>query len=273
MSYLTLQMKQLPNDVNQGFHNSLFVSKLREGNFNSVWIDYVLEATENKAFKGTGGIIGLTLKGNALARWFLAKPVTAKYSMTFHDNVCRCQTKTQKEEHGHHSDTYATRKRFDKDVKKMIQMFEVTFIDPFDTNSASDHLVNFASGVVTTPVFEESLLKALDKGSKMAADFIKQRLIPSEDGMPHKSFFDPLPKSGIRTMAEIQKTVLVQSKNVTINGEVMYLRLLAMNTFKKVPLERVMFFENVPFPLSMFSDDGSMISCTKSDYAQTRKFT
>ena len=118
MSYLTLQMKQLPNDVNQGFHNGLFVSKLREGNFNSVWIDFVLEATENKALIGTGGIIGLTLKGNALARWFLARPVTVKYSMTFHDNVCRCQTKTQKEEHGHHSDTYATRKRFDKDVKK-----------------------------------------------------------------------------------------------------------------------------------------------------------
>ena len=145
-------------------------------------------------------------------------------------------------------------------------MFEGTFIDPFDTNSASDHLVNFASGVVTTPVFEESPLKALDKGSKMAADFIKQRLIPSEDGMPHKSFFDPLLKSGIRTMTEIQKTVPVQSKNVTINGEVIYLRLLAMNTFKKVPLERVMSFENAPFPLIMFSDDGSMISCTKSDF-------
>ena len=46
----------------------------------------------------------------------------------------------------------------------------------------------------------------------MAADFIKQRLIPSEDGMQHKSFFDPLPKSDIRTMTEIQKTVPVQSK-------------------------------------------------------------
>jgi hypothetical protein len=31
-------------------------------------MDYALEATENKAFKGTGGIIGLTLKDGALAR-------------------------------------------------------------------------------------------------------------------------------------------------------------------------------------------------------------
>ena len=83
MCYLTLQIKELPNDVNQGFHNGLFVSKLREGNFNSVWIDYVLGATENKALKRTGGIIGLNLKGNALASWLLARHVTAKYSMSF----------------------------------------------------------------------------------------------------------------------------------------------------------------------------------------------
>ena len=78
----------------------------------------------------------------------------------------------------------------------MIQVFERTFIDPFDTDSASDHLVNIASWVVTTPALEESLLKALDKGSQMATDFIKQRLMPSEDVKPHKSFYDPLPRSG-----------------------------------------------------------------------------
>ena len=71
-SYLTLQMKQLQNDVKKGFQNDLFVSKFREDNFNSVWTDYVLENTENKALKETGGIIGQTLTGNALARWFLA---------------------------------------------------------------------------------------------------------------------------------------------------------------------------------------------------------
>ena len=114
-------------------------------------------------------------------------------------------------------------------------MFEVTFIDPFDTDSASGGLVNFASGVVTPPAIEESLLKAIYKGSQMATDFIKQRLMPSEDGMPHKSFYDLLPKSGIRTTTEMQKTVHVQSKNVTINGEVMYLRLRVMNALKKSP--------------------------------------
>ena len=75
MSYLILQAKQLPPDIVQGFKDGLFVAKLSQGQFNKVWIDYVLEATENKALKGSGGIIGLTLRDNALARWFLAHPV------------------------------------------------------------------------------------------------------------------------------------------------------------------------------------------------------
>ena len=97
-------------------------------------------------------------------------------------------------------------------------MFEGTFIDLFDTDNASDHLMNFASDVVTTPAIEESLRKALEKGSHMATYFMKQRLIPSEDNMPLKSFYEHLPKSGIKTMTEMQKTVRIQSNSVTING-------------------------------------------------------
>ena len=37
-------------------------SKLSEGKFNAVWMDYTIEATENKTLKGSGGIIGLTLR-------------------------------------------------------------------------------------------------------------------------------------------------------------------------------------------------------------------
>ena len=64
----------------------------------------------------------------------------------------------------------------------------------------------------------------------------------------------------------MNKTVKVKQKNVAINGEIMYLRLLAMNATKKVPLKRVMEFENSPVPLSMFAEDGTMLSCTKSDF-------
>ena len=65
------------------FHEDLFVAKLTHGKFNNVWLDYTLEKTENKALKGNGGIIGLTLKVSSLNRWFLTRPVTAAYSTYF----------------------------------------------------------------------------------------------------------------------------------------------------------------------------------------------
>ena len=49
--------------------------------------------------------------------------------------------------------------------------------------------------------------------------------------MPLKSYYDPLPKSDIKVMTEMQKTVRIQFNSVTFNGEVMYLRLFAMNSY------------------------------------------
>ena len=51
-----------------------------------------------------------------------------------------------------------------------------------------------------------------------------------------------------------------------MDGEVMFMRLLAVNCRKKVPLHRVLSFENSPVPLSLFAEDGVMVSCTKSDF-------
>ena len=71
-------------------------------------------------------------------------------------------------------------------------IFEATFIDPFDTDNASDYLVNFASGIVTTYTVEKKLSKTLDKGSQMATYFMMQRLILSENIMGLESSYDPL---------------------------------------------------------------------------------
>ena len=65
-------------------------------------------------------------------------------------------------------------------------MFEQIFIDPFDNDVASDHPLNFASGVVTTSAVKECLLKALDKGSQVSINFTKKHLIPSENNKPLK---------------------------------------------------------------------------------------
>ena len=187
--------------------------------------------------------------------------------MTFHNRVCQSGVKLNQLETSHHSDIKAAQKRYDSDIKKMVQMFDGRFIDPFDLIDPATHLTNFATGVISSSSVQDSLLDALDKGSEMAHSFMKERFIKlGGQNKPQKSFYDPLPKANIKTMADMQKTVKVKAKNVVMNGEVMYLRLLAVNSFKKVPLERVLSFENAPVPLSIINDDGSMTTCVKSDF-------
>ena len=110
-------------------------------------------------------------------------------------------------------------------------MFEEIFIDPFDNDNLSDHPLNFTSGVVTTSAIKESLLKALDKGSQVSINLTKKHMIPSENNMPLKSYYDPLFKSDIKVMTEMQKTVRTIFNSVTFNGEVIYLMFFAMNSF------------------------------------------
>ena len=40
-------------DVSKAFQDGLFVAKLSTGNFNAVWVDYVLETIDHKALKGS----------------------------------------------------------------------------------------------------------------------------------------------------------------------------------------------------------------------------
>ena len=143
----------------------------------------------------------------------------------------RCQKKTQEGVIIYHSDTRAMWKRVDTVVKRTTHMFEGIFIDPFNNDNPSDHPLKFASGVVKTSVIKEGLLKALDKGSQVSINFTKRHLIPSENNTPLKSYYDPLPKSDIKVMTKMQRTVCIHLNSVTINGEVMNLNLFAMNSF------------------------------------------
>ena len=124
----------------------------------------------------------------------------------------------------YHSDTHAMWKKFDNDVKWKTRMFEGIFIDPSDKDNPSDHPLIFASDVVTTYAIKESLRKTLDKGSQVSINFTKKHLIPSENNMSLKIYYDSLPKSDIKVMTEMQKTVRIRFNRVTISGEVMYLK-------------------------------------------------
>ena len=53
----------------------------------------------------------------------------------------------------------------------MTQIFEGSFIDPFDLSDPSDHLVNFATDVIASSEIE---VNSLDEGRQMTSNIIKQ---------------------------------------------------------------------------------------------------
>ena len=162
-------------------------------------------------------------KGKCLSKVVSSKAVTVKYPLTFHDNVFSCLKKKHKKGVSiYHLNTRAIWKRFENVVKRKTHIFEGIFIDPFDNDNPSDHPLNFASGEVTTSAIKESLRKALDKGSQVSISFTEKHLISPENNMPLKSYYDSLPKSDIKVMTEMQKTVCIQFIRVTISGELMY---------------------------------------------------
>ena len=107
---------------------------------------------------------------------------------------------------------------------------------------------------------------ALTKGASMARAFINERFVVPEADVPQTSLYDALQKSWVKTMADMRRKVKVRHKDVTTDGEVMYLRLLAVKARKKVPLKRVLSFENAPVPLSLFTEDDNITTCAKSDF-------
>ena len=66
------------------------------------------------------------------------------------------------------------------------------------------------------------------------------------------------------TMSDMVKTTKVGKKDIKMNAEVMYLRLQAINALKKVPINRVLSYVNSPISLSLFTENGSMITTNKS---------
>lgn len=254
-----LSMRRLPQEVEDLFLKGRFTVKLSPGHFKGVWLDYTLETTANKDLKGTGGIIGLTMRGPALVRWFLTRPVTAAYAAVFKSNT---RPAISDEERPKQSKPRASHNRWNADVKKLRDMFTGPFIDPFNLEEASPKLMNIATGAVASDAIKESLCGALHKGEIMVDTFVAQRLVSATP----KSLFDPITRSKVKTMTEMHKTVKLKAKSINMAGEIMYLRLLAINAVKRVPLQRVLAFENAPVPLSLFNEDGTMSACTKSDF-------
>ena len=70
-------------------------------------------------------------------------------------------------------------------------MLNNAFIDPFDMSDPPRQLVNIATGLVSTPEIDKSLMGCLERGLASAETFVREYLFTGENQeAPKKCFFD-----------------------------------------------------------------------------------
>ena len=88
----------------------------------------------------------------------------------------------------HHSDSVASKAKYNDNVSKMVQRFGDVYINSFKISDAPTGLVNFVTGVTASSETEQSLLNALDTGHEHVSRFINGRfVIPEGQTTPAKS--------------------------------------------------------------------------------------
>ena len=86
-----------------------------------------------------------TLKKNALARLVFSRPIRAKYSYIFHKEICRKDDQNDPDCKKYHTNTPAQVNQLNGSISKLLEMFDESFINPFNIRSPEPHLVNFSN--------------------------------------------------------------------------------------------------------------------------------
>jgi len=166
------QLEQKHPEVYQRFIEGEHAISRSSQPFAKVWTDMALEQSINLDSKSKGGIVGISLKADALQRWFLTSHERAAIT-TAVKQMCGIgdldRTGTHKE---------AAPKRVDRDendIQKIVNCFVSGLMkDPF--SEESDSLSNIATGVVLPTDIAEQLLTSAEKGQEQMKRFIQQRL-------------------------------------------------------------------------------------------------
>ena len=99
-------------------------------------------------------------------------------------------------------------------VDKVINVCENVFKNPWE----GDDFVSLSTGLEAAADINDNLLKAKEVGLKACQEFIDTGGSPN----PELDFFDPLPKSKMKTFKDLKKVVKVNVKDRMISPWIIY---------------------------------------------------
>ena len=246
-------METLPREVRDCFLRGEHTMHHIPGIYNGIWSDMAIETTFMRYGHGKSGIIGLTLKPEAVKTWAFSmhacnSVVNKLEDMRDADPSVKGQiVQTQ------HKEESKARIKTDSTDRQGIKRKLDACIDPLNENQHTDKLVNIVTGqVISSPSVNAD--NAVLLGKAQMDDF--------ENGWP-ESFHETLHKS-VTTMSTGRKSIRIGDKDVS-DPEAIYARAMALqNSIRDFDTKNLMTYELSPVPTSMFTENGMRISTTKS---------
>ena len=160
------EMRQLENKQPE-MHKFLMeggfvVLRSNKREFNCVPTDQALEQTINREAKGTGGVIGFTLRKTALLHWILTRHISGEYSEAF-------QQLFEKKYEGYMSEELGpSRMTRDKSDVSSVKDYIIKHCqNPFDVDTLPNGLINITTGQVATKVVADCLTTIPERGKNL----------------------------------------------------------------------------------------------------------
>ncbi len=202
--------------------------------------------------KAKGGLVGLTLSPDQMARWVLSYHVCNTVSQAMDDMFQDREDDEFDTKTNRHKEEGYSRKKLDQADRTKISNELKRYPHPLEQPD-SDMLLNVVNGRVADDTV--NVQDALAIGESMVADF--KKALPT-------GFYNPI-HSKVVTMEAMKKGVRVGAGTV-YDMEKLYGRLLVLSQKRDVSLESMLCFELAPLPPAIFDDYGSMRKGTKSPF-------
>ena len=251
MRELEFKHPQLAVDFTAG----KFTFQKTKNPFSALPLDQAHEQN-NETVKGDGGAIGLTENPQALRRWMVGGPETARVVHEFEDVAL----KNDAERHGHHEQTKGVQCRFKIHVEALVDTMSGPG-NPFAEESKD--LISLSTKDIADPATVKTLYEVKDIGKSQYESFVKERLVEQTKSCTESITHNKL------TLFKDRKTVLhTPSSTAKLRSAKsdcqLFARLYIGCQNRGGNLDEFFCHENQPSPPSL-SDRGRLRGGSKSD--------
>ena len=255
-------MQSLANkmpEVQNAFENGEFSVQMGDKNpFGRNEADKTIENTINRDCKTGGGYIGFSANFAATQRWVLNASRRGSYRKLLREHL-----EIKPNEYVHKELAPSRIKTDIEAVDRVINLCENVFKNPWDEGE----LISLSTGLEATADIKDNLLKAKEVGLKGCQEFIDTR----GSANPELDFFDPLPKSKMKTFKDLKKVVKVNVKDRLIPLKMdrnLFARMALAGQFRKIDLKTVFTYPLGAMPWSLADAFGLIRKTNKSQLAK-----